>query len=290
MKFNGNKQLEELALEYFLQTPVGDKLEQVLKVFDKIQNNIIALYNKKDDTAMTALKGATVLTFTLLEKLSEGKEINDINPAEWKEIANKVSVNAIMQDEQSYTIYVFSQYENYIRNYALNLKDYGENDKADAIINLADEIVEKTKLLNEELITEVAYIEDCMWISLEGMIKLIASVTSVLGKNSLEDLSWAVSVFAFEFGRCALYTRELELVNQFIDSQHIMDDELHKKYELFIKDLSDQLNLFCGMIDNAFIPNFREAFVNSVKLANTIGVKVDEILKSEDEIDSFFLD
>lgn len=285
-----NQQLEELAIEYFLQTSVGDKLGQALNVLKKLQNNVVALCDKEESISMTALKGATVLTFALLEKLSEGKSIKDINSIEWREISNKVSTTAVLQDEQCYTIYVFSKYEEYIRSYASQLKEYRATQKADAIIKIADEIADKTNLLKRAEITEVTYIEECMWLSLEGMMKLIASVTSLQANITLEDFSWAVSSFAFEYGRYILYNKEMEIVNQFIDSQHIMDNELHKKYESFIMELSEQTNLFCAMIDKAFVPNFKETFINSVVLAKAMGIEDEEILKNEEEIDSFFLD
>ena len=44
------------------------------------------------------------------------------------------------------------------------------------------------------------------------------------------------------------------------------------------------------LVDNAFAPNFRDAFLHSVLLAKAVGVKEEEILVSTEDIDSFFLD
>ena len=51
-----------------------------------------------------------------------------------------------------------------------------------------------------------------------------------------------------------------------------------------------QSEQFNSLIENAFSPNFGDAFLKSVTLANVAGVKQDEILSSRDDIDCFFLD
>ena len=69
-----------------------------------------------------------------------------------------------------------------------------------------------------------------------------------------------------------------------------MDDELERKYAGFLEELNKQSEQFYSLIENAFAPNFRDAFLKSVILANVAGVKQDEILSSRDDIDCFFLD
>lgn len=87
-----------------------------------------------------------------------------------------------------------------------------------------------------------------------------------------------------------LYSRELEIVNQFVESQYQLDAELEKKYTAYLEDLQRESEKFCTLIDNAFAPNFRDAFLHSVLLARTVGVKVEDILSTTKDIDSFFLD
>lgn len=139
-------------------------------------------------------------------------------------------------------------------------------------------------------ISEVAYIEDCLWISLEAMIKLLACTATLCGDQRISDFTQALTSYAFEYGRLMLYSRELEIVNQFIDSQYQLDAELEQKYAAYLEDLQKESQQFYTLIDNAFATNFRDAFLHSILLAKATGVKEEDVLLSTEDIDSFFLD
>jgi len=282
-------QIKDFALEKFMLTSAGEKIAQALKLIEKLQDNAVALYNNKDEIFITSVKSVTVLTFAMLKVFAEGKGPGDITKEDWKNIASTVSEIAVLQDDRSYTVYVFSLYESYIRNYAEQIRELIDPGKADAVAALADKINEKTVLLNEGKISEVTYIEDCLWISLEAMVKLIASLASFAGDNRISEFTEAITTFAFEFGRYSLYRKEQEIVNQFIDLQYIMNEELKTKYELYKEELAEQTNVFISMVEQAFSHNFKESFMNSVEFANLAGVKSEEILKTEEDIDDFFL-
>lgn len=154
----------------------------------------------------------------------------------------------------------------------------------------ADELHNKAEALAAGYISEVTYIEECLWISLEAMIKLLACTATLYGDQRVTDLTQALASYAFEYGRLMLYSRELEIVNQFIESQYQLDAELEQKYSAYLEDLQKESEKFCMLIDNAFVPNFRDAFLHSVLLAKAAGVKKEEILSTTEDIDSFFLD
>ena len=264
-------QIKDFALEKFMLTSAGEKIAQALKLIEKLQDNAVALHNNKDEIFITSVKSVTVLTFAMLKVFAEGKGPGDITKEDWKNIASTVSEIAVLQDDRSYTVYVFSLYESYIRNYAEQIRELIDPGKADAVAALADKINEKTVLLNEGKISEVTYIEDCLWISLEAMVKLIASLASFAGDNRISEFTEAITTFAFEFGR------------------YIMNEELKTKYELYKEELAEQTNVFISMVEQAFSHNFKESFMNSVEIANLAGVKSEEILKNEEDIDDFFL-
>ena len=75
-----------------------------------------------------------------------------------------------------------------------------------------------------------------------------------------------------------------------MEAQQRLDEELEAKYDSFIKELEKQTEQFYTMIENAFASDFREAFINSIKLARKAGVAESEILTTSDDIDSFFMD
>ena len=53
--------------------------------------------------------------------------------------------------------------------------------------------------------------------------------------------------------------------------------------------MEEQSKQFYALIDQAFAPNFRTAFLHSAILANASGVEESEILSSTEDIDAFFL-
>lgn len=280
----------EIILEQLMKSRLGDKIGQAMGIFEKLQKNLYALSNKHGEEKQLLVKAVTVMTFSLLNKFSKGKRPSDLTSGDWKEIANEVSEYAILQDEQKYTMFVFWMYERYIRDSVEKLEGFASEESLNSIRSLADELHEKGQLFNSEEIGEVKYIEDCLWICLEAMIKLIgATSTTVLDKDYAE-FAQAVSAYAFEYGRFKLYKRELELVNEFVQLQCEADEKLEQKYQAFLVELKEQSKQFYMLIDNAFAEGFRENFLYSIAVAQAAGVNESEILTDLDVIDDFFMD
>ena len=290
MDQNIERMLKDLALEQLMKSPVGDKLQQAMHIFQTVQNHYLALAEKQDEMGMTGIKVATMLTFAILKKIADGKKPSELDNEDWKDIASAVSEYAILSDDQRYSVFIFSLYERYIRHSVMQIEAVISEETAAAINGLAEQLHDKAVSLSEGYISEVAYTEDCLWLSLEAMIKLIASTVAYFGDRQVADFAQALASYAFEYGRLMLYSRELEIVNQFIQSQYQLDAELEQKYEAYLEDLQKESRQFYTLIDNAFAPNFRDAFLHSVILAKAAGVKAEEILSSTEDIDSFFLD
>ena len=172
----------------------------------------------------------------------------------------------------------------------MQIEETISKETAASINGLADELNSKADALSSGYISEVTYIEDCLWISLEAMIKLLACTVALYGDQRITDFAQAFASLAFEYGRLMLYSRELEIVNQFVESQYQLDAELEQKYVAYLEDLKKESQQFYTLIDNAFAPNFRDAFLHSVHLAKATGVKEEDILSSTEDIDAFFID
>lgn len=273
-----------------MKSPLGDQLQHAMHVFDKVQEHYFALAEKQDERGMTGVKAVTVLTFAILRKAAEGKLPTQLDGQDWKEIAAAVDQYAVLANDQQYSVFIFSLYERYIRHSVMQIEEIISEETAVMINGLADELRSKADALSAGYISEVTYIEDCLWISLEAMLKLLASTAALCNDQRIADFAQALTSYAFEYGRLMLYSRELEIVNQFIESQHQLDAELEQKYAAYLEDLKKESQQFYALVDNAFAPNFREAFLHSILLAKTVGVKEEEILSSTEDIDSFFLD
>ena len=290
MEQNLEKLLKDLALEQLMKSPLGDQLQHAMHIFDKVQTHYFALAEKQDEMGMTGIKAVTVLTFAILRKIADGKLPSQLDGQDWKEIAAVVDQYAVLADDQQYSVFIFSLYERYIRHSVQQIEGIISEETAAVINGLADELHGKADALSAGYISEVTYIEDCLWISLEAMLKLLASTAMLCNDQRIADFAQALTSYAFEYGRLMLYSRELEIVNQFIESQHQLDAELEQKYAAYLEDLQKESQQFYALVDNAFAPNFRDAFLHSILLAKTVGVKEEEILASTEDIDSFFLD
>ncbi|MBQ6635756.1 MAG: hypothetical protein IJH81_05265 [Lachnospiraceae bacterium] len=207
---------------------------------------------------------------------------------DWKAIAGKVSQYAIMADGRQYSVFVFSIYADYIDTSADWLRGKATDESVAAIKELAGSIRYNTEQLESDALSEPDYIEGCMWISLEAMIKLLAgSLTPKIGPE-FAYLSQAVAQLTFEYGRLVLLTREQQLLQSYIENQHKLDDRLQAEYEDYLKDLNEYSEKFQGLIDKAFTPGIHDSLIESANLAKAAGVK-EGLLTSIEDVDDFFL-
>ena len=281
--------LQDLALEQLMKSPVGEKMQYAMDTFEEVQKHLYALSEKQGEETATTIKVGTIMAFAIMRKIYDGTMPADFTQEDWKDIAHAVSEYAILPDDQQYVKFVFGMYERYIRFSVAWVEGFSSEETVNAIVGLADELAYKTEQLNDEQIDEVKYIEDCLWISLEAMIKLLSAMAVRVMGEDYGAFAQALATYAFEYGRLMLYKREQEIVDEFLQSQYEMDEELERKYSLFIEELEKQASQFYVLIDNAFVPDFRDAFLKSILLAKAAGVEEDEILKSVEEIDEFFM-
>ena len=283
-------QAAQFVLEQLMKMPAGEKLQQALQLIQTLQKHLAAMSEKEEAASVTGAKVATVLTLAVLKKIASGKSPSSFDTEDWKELGHAVSEYGILLDGEQYSIFVFQLYEKYIRASAEMIARLASPETVKAIMKLADELHSKETLFRSGALSEVTYTEDCLWISLDAMMKLIASAASMFCGQQATEFAQALASCAFEYGRLMLYRKEQALVTQFIESQHRLDEELEKQYAAYLSELEAQSKQFYALIDHAFAPDFRTAFLHSILLADAAGVKKSEILSSTEDIDSFFLD
>ena len=138
-----------------------------------------------------------------------------------------------------YSVFIFTLYAKYIdvsSDWLMGKAMDGSvstamSEPASRIKELSASIRFNTEQLQCGELSEVDYIEGCMWISLEAMIKLLAcSLTPKIGPE-FAYLTQAVAQLAFEYGRLVLLTREQKLLELYIENQYILDEKLQTEYE-----------------------------------------------------------
>lgn len=287
--------LNNISMEDLQQLPVKGEMKKAIDIFVKVQKNLIALANNEDEQAFFDLKVGTVVAIAVADKLldpnrpAEERNIKALKKEEWEEIAKAVSKIVILEEEQTYSEYVFKLYANYIGVSAEVVRSVAGDTVANAVKGLAEEILRKSEELENGIISEVKYVEDCLWISLEAMVKLLSSyMTSFLGPE-VSELAQAASMFAFEYGRLMLYKKEQAVLTLYLEQQKELDATLQKQYDEYMEELNQKAEEFQVLVRNAFEPDFRDTFMNSAKLAEACGVREEEILKTVEDVDDFFM-
>ena len=292
--------IRDLAINEFVDSKPGIILREALKVFETVQKNLLALANSDDSTKLKLLQiGSTFQIFLIDMLASKGtKEISDLKDDDWKAIAENVSKYAVLESEKSYSEFVFDLYADYIKISAASLAAVAKADSkltlkkesVDAIRGISASLREKGNQLHTQKITEVRYIEDCLWLSLEAMVKLLSVYIALALPEDKGMLVQAVSQLGFEYARYVLYAKEQALLESYIQNQYVLDELLQAQYEAFLADLQVNAERFESLIGKAFSPDIHEALVESAELARSYGVKEEELLTTIEDIDSFFLD
>lgn len=281
---------DELIIDKLLDSPLGEKLDAVITEIEKIQQFLAKADTKKDEKELNKTKTAAMAVLAILKKTAAGKNISDFSKADWKDIVDNISEYVLLPDD-AYSVVIFRMYESYVRCSAGIIQTFASEEACEKILKLADELRANTELFHNGSIDEVRYTEDCLWISLEAMFKLLSATCSPLLKGeSLSELSAALTDFAFSYGRLMLYRREQEIISAYIEAQYVLDAELEEKYKCYLADLEEQTVRCRSLIEQAFSANYREAFLKSILIAQETGAEESQILKSIEEIDSFFLD
>ena len=281
---------QEIAIDELRNSPAGEKISQAMETVATVQRNLCALAESEDSAQLNLLKIGTVFQIFLVDKLASGADPKKKKPEEWGSITNKVSQYAVLEEGQSYSDFVFSLYADYIDLSAKGLSKFISEETLSDIKGISSVIRSKTELLREEAISESAYVDECLWLSLEAMVKLLSSSLTMLIGAEYSQLAQAISQLAFEYGRYVLYSKEQAILTAYIENQYILDEQLRQQFDAFRAELSEQAERFNQLIDQAFSSNIRESLMQSAELAKAAGVREEEILTSVEDIDAFFMD
>lgn len=286
---NTGARITDVSIELLLSTPVGMKLGSALSMLDRLQEYAEAAAYKADAEA-NSKKAATIATFAILKKMQGGTSPSGFTQDDWKEVLAAIGDYVLLMPDSEYSVFVFEMYENCIRKSLQSLVGHASPEECEAIEALADELRTQEEAFHSGEISEPAYIEECLWISLEAMFKLLsASILPHIKDDSMREFSGALADFAFEYGRLMLYRKEQALLEEYIEAQYELDRELEVKLALYLENLERENARFIELLDHAFEPDYRDSFLRSAMLARLAGVEESEILNTAEDVDDFFL-
>lgn len=283
-----------LTLDFLENTPAGSMLQSAISTYSKVQTLLLRLSSAEDEGSLTALKIGTVLTEAFLEKFLQGKAPQDLTRADLAEIADRVTDFAVLMDGRDYSIFVFEQYARYIEFSAKLLaarSNARSTDQIGSILAVSQEIRNNSRKLHDGEITEPEYIEDCLWLSLEAILKCFSACLScTTGTPEFGMLAQSISMLAFEYGRLIACKKEQTVLDASLKSQQQLDEDLSEEFEAFKNRLEAEEAQFNELIANAFAPEFRDSLRSSAALASAAGVKEEDVLRTANDIDRFFME
>ncbi len=281
---------KEMTIEYLQNTKIGDNLMKAMSTLQNVQETAYAYVTDDSPEQLKQIRIGTVLVLSVIQKIFSGKKIKDFNTEDWKEIAANISEKAIRIDPSQYSVNVFTTYAKYV-DFSVELlkaKDIPE-EKCNAISELAENVRSLSDQFTKGAIKEVDYTEQCLWLMLEAMIKLLATYcTRRMGENTSEFIQ-SLAEFAFEYGRYTLYCQEQEILTLYIEHQYELDDELSAKLDEYRKELQKRQEEFDGLIADAFDKDIASRLKSTVLIARNAGVDESEILNSVQKVDDFFM-
>ena len=276
-------------INVLLSSEAREKLAQAVETINTLEEGLYKLAVSEDGAQLNTLKIGTLFTIFFIDTLASGKKASELKEEDWQKIAEQVFRYAVLEDGQCYSEFVFTMYADYIDISAEGIKESISEQSFDSIKELSATLRSNTDHLRNGEITEAAYVEACLWVSLEAMIKLLSSSLTVVVGPEYSALAQAASQLAFEYGRYVLFAKEQALLERYIQNQHELDEQLKKDYESYIAEVNEHAKRFQKLIDEAFTTNLHEALLQSAELARAAGVKEEELLTTVEDVDEFFM-
>ena len=284
-----NNDLVELALNELLSEDAKQKVSKAIEAMFDVQRGLSALMNSEEGRQLDSLKIGTTFQIFLIDTLAKGKRPEDLTKEDWEDISKKVLKYAVLEEGQSYSEFVFTLYADYIDISAEVIKSVASEKQYEDIKTIAATIRQDTELLRDGKHSEVEYVEACLWLSLEAMIKLLACTFTAKLPTEYKELVQSATQLAFEYGRYVMFAKEHEMLERYIQNQYALDEELQQEYEAYLEEVNIHAAKFQHLIDEAFSSNLHTALLQSAELARAAGVKEEELLTSTEDIDAFFM-
>ena len=293
----------KIDINRLLEHPAAENLKRIMNVISALQKKLYSAAADEAGGQRDLIRIGTVFQIFLIDTLAAGKRPGELTAEDWKQIAEKVYQHAVVEDDRQYSLFVFSLYADYIdisadvvaEKYRLfeaaEGQDPGTAEQSNtigAIREIAAALRRNAELLQSREISEVHYVEDCLWLSLEAMIKLLSAWLTTSLDAERAQLVQAVTQLAFEYGRYVLYAKEQAMLESYLQNQRVLDEKLRRQYDEFLAELQENADRFQDLIDKAFSADLRKALQHSAELARAAGVREEEILKTIEDVDAFF--
>lgn len=261
-----------------------ESLSEKDKVFRKAahQKSLPTLHEgAKVTLASAVIEGGTDFYIGIAKKRRDGKAIKDFDESDWTEIGVDTGKGLLTGGIRGVSVYAMT---NFTATPAAI---------ASSIVTAAFGIAEQVHQFRNGAIDELAFIENSELLCLDVTVSALSSLIGqaiipipVLGTiigNTVGTTMYEISKDAFE-------RVEHDILCTYAESLQKLDNHLDDEYKKCVHKLHKNYSIYIPVILNAFSPDVEVALVGSVKLAESLGVQVEEILDTPEKITSYFID
>lgn len=227
-----------------------------------------------------ALEGGLSFVLGVYRKRKKGIRLKEYSKEDWKDVGIDTLKGTVKGAIRGSAVYVLSNFTPVPAPIA------------SALVTATLGVVAQSRKLQKGDITPEEFIDIseamCLDVSVSALASLLGSYlipVPILGSI----VGNITGMFMLNISRVYLSAVEEKLIRQYLKEAEIeisaMDDDYRKAVTVIDKELS----LFNSLVDFSFSEKANQRFQLSIAIAQTSGVSEDRILKSKEEIDSFFL-
>lgn len=227
-----------------------------------------------------ALESATSFALSVKRHLGDGKRIGDLTQDDWAEIAKDSGMGFAKGGIRGGAVYG-------LNNYTATPASV-----ASALVTASFGVADCAYRFRSGEFSEVEFIERSEIACLDASVSAFSSFVGqalipvpVLGAL----VGNAVGTTVYELGKDFYSAQETALLERYAKEISDLDCQLERDYAVCVDDLRKNMATYVSLLGRAFSPDVVMAFDGSVELAASLDVPEDEILRTRQEIDDFFL-
>ena len=232
-------------------------------------------------TKAALFEGGISFAMAYIRKRKEGKTIDQFSSDDWKDLGIEFGKGSIKGSIRGGSVYLLT---NYTATPAC---------VASAYATAAFGICESLSQYRDGKIDFDSFIVNSETLSMEVSISALSSLAgqmlipvpvlgSIIGSISGELI----------YGICKeiCNKQEMQIIQMHREHLRKAREQYEEDYSEYIKVLNENLSMFKTIEELAFDEDVNMACINSIKLAQSVGVSEEKILKSEEDLERFLLD
>ena len=232
-------------------------------------------------TASAAVEGGFTFATAVIQKMKQGKRINEFTPQDWNEICAKSGAGVVKGGIRGVSIYALT---NFTATPAA---------VASSIVSASFGIAEQAHQLRQGMISREEFLHNsqilCVDVSVSALSSLVGQAfipIPVLGAV----IGNTIGTYMYRIAKDNLNQSEVGIIRGYLTELRQLDMALDRKYQELLINLNTMLDKYYNLLMDAFSINYAEALNGSAQLAIFIGVPSSTVMKSLNDVDHYFLD